>query len=179
MENMPSRSRTIATGPSMRMTTQAGGRGRVQRWATQQYRSNVSQLQPAEATQLFIAGQGFWTTSYLLDGVVDMSYFDQTATVNRTSRNDGAGRRLMRNSANAPLRRGQYNRTRSPRVEPIPFTVRAYDYFQHNQMNARGWAPRPSGRTSLQSLRCGRGLEEFRSPRASCSSLFLMKDIVR
>lgn len=98
--------------------------------------SNVSQYN-MQSNQLFIAGQGFWSTSYLLDGVVDMSYFDQTATVEtpveatdqvqiiRSSANaryDGA------NALNAVTKSGTDN-----------FHGRVYEYLQNEQFNARGY----------------------------------------
>ena len=88
MENTPSQS-SYRNGTFYAQTTQAG----VEPGSTLGYsniNSNVSQYNQ-QSNQLFIAGQGFWSTSYLLDGVIDMSYFDQTATVNDTHRGNPAG----------------------------------------------------------------------------------------
>ena len=89
MENTPSQS-SYRNGTFYAQTTQAG----VEPGSTLGYsniNSNVSQYNQ-QSNQFFIAGQGFWTTSYLLDGVVDMSYFDQTATVNTPIETTRAGR---------------------------------------------------------------------------------------
>jgi hypothetical protein len=74
MENTPSQS-SYRNGTFYAQTTQAG----VEPGSALGYSnigSNVSQYNQ-QSNQLFIAGQGFWSTSYLLDGVIDMSYFDQ------------------------------------------------------------------------------------------------------
>jgi len=117
-------------------TTQAG----VEPGSTLGYsniNSNVSQYNQ-QSNQLFIAGQGFWSTSYLLDGVVDMSYFDQTATVN-TPIDATQQVEIVRNSANA---RYDGANTLNAITKSGTQTIHgsAYEYLQNNQMNARGWA---------------------------------------
>jgi hypothetical protein len=98
--------------------------------------SNVSQYNQ-QSNQLFIAGQGFWSTSYLLDGVVDMSYFDQTATVS-TPAEATQQVEIIRNSANARYD-GANTLNALTKSGTETFHGRAYEYLQNNQMNARGW----------------------------------------
>lgn len=140
MENMPSNT-GYRNGLFYAQTTQAG----VEPGSQLGYNnigSNVSQYNQ-QSNQLFIAGQGFWATSYLLDGVVDMSYFDQTATVN-TPIEATQQVEIIRNSANA-----RYDGTNVLNAITKSGTEtihgRAYEYLQNNQMNARGWAAGPLG----------------------------------
>jgi hypothetical protein len=122
-------------------TTQAGVEPGSQ-LAENNIGSNVSQYNQ-QSNQLFIAGQGFWSTSYLLDGVVDMSYFDQTATVN-TPTEATQQVEIIRNSANARYDGANTLNaiTRSGTDTPHG---RVYEYLQNNQMNARGWNAGPLG----------------------------------
>jgi hypothetical protein len=140
MENTPSQS-SYRNGTFYAQTTQAG----VEPGSTLGYsniNSNVSQYNQ-QSNQLFIAGQGFWSTSYLLDGVIDMSYFDQTATVN-TPIETTQQVEIIRNSANARYD-GANTLNAITKSGTETFHGRAYDYFQNNQMNARGWAAGPLG----------------------------------
>ena len=122
-------------------TTQAG----VEPGSTLGYsniNSNVSQYNQ-QSNQLFIAGQGFWSTSYLLDGVIDMSYFDQTATVN-TPIDATQQVEIIRNSANARYDGANtLNAITKSGTETIHGSV--YENLQNNQMNARGWGAGPLG----------------------------------
>ncbi|MGB8847309.1 MAG: carboxypeptidase regulatory-like domain-containing protein [Terracidiphilus sp.] len=140
MENTPSQS-SYRNGTFYAQTTQAG----VEPGSTLGYsniNSNVSQYNQ-QSNQLFIAGQGFWSTSYLLDGVIDMSYFDQTATVNEPIEATQQVE-IVRNSANARYD-GANTLNAITKSGTETFHGRAYDYFQNNQMNARGWAAGPLG----------------------------------
>ena len=122
-------------------TTQAG----VEPGSTLGYsniNSNVSQYNQ-QSNQLVIAGQGFWSTSYLLDGVIDMSYFDQTATVN-TPIDATQQVEIIRNSANARYDGANtLNAITKSGTETIHGSV--YENLQNNQMNARGWGAGPLG----------------------------------
>ena len=140
MENTPSQS-SYRNGTFYAQTTQAG----IEPGSTLGYsniNSNVSQYNQ-QSNQLFIAGQGFWSTSYLLDGVIDMSYFDQTATVN-TPIETTQQVEIIRNSANARYD-GANTLNAITKSGTETFHGRAYDYLQNNQMNARGWAAGPLG----------------------------------
>jgi hypothetical protein len=140
MENTPSQS-SYRNGTFYAQTTQAG----VEPGSTLGYSnigSNVSQYNQ-QSNQLFIAGQGFWSTSYLLDGVVDMSYFDQTATVNEPIEATQQVE-IIRNSANARYD-GANTLNAITKSGTETFHGRAYDYVQNNQMNARGWSAGPLG----------------------------------
>jgi len=140
MENTPSQS-SYRNGTFYAQTTQAG----VEPGSTLGYsniNSNVSQYNQ-QSNQLFIAGQGFWSTSYLLDGVIDMSYFDQTATVNEPIEATQEVE-IVRNSANARYD-GANTLNAITKSGTETFHGRAYDYVQNNQMNARGWAAGPLG----------------------------------
>lgn len=122
-------------------TTQAG----VEPGSTLGYsniNSNVSQYNQ-QSNQLFIAGQGFWSTSYLLDGVVDMSYFDQTATVN-TPIDATQQVEIVRNSANARYDGANTLNAITKSGTDTPHGS-VYENLQNNQMNARGWAAGPLG----------------------------------
>lgn len=102
--------------------------------------SNVSQY-GMSTNELFIAGQGFWSTSYLLDGVVDMSYFDQVATVETPSEATEQVQ-IIRNSANA-----RYDGANAVNVltksGTTTFHGRAYEYLENNVFNARGYDAGP------------------------------------
>jgi len=104
--------------------------------------SNVSQYNQ-QSNQLFIAGQGYWSTSYLLDGVVDMSYFDQTATIN-TPAEATQQVEVIRNSANARYD-GANTLNAITKSGTETFHGRAYENLENNQMNARGWNAGPLG----------------------------------
>ena len=138
MENTPSQS-SYRNGTFYAQTTQAG----VEPGSTLGYsniNSNVSQYNQ-QSNQLFIAGQGFWSTSYLLDGVVDMSYFDQTATVNEPIEATQQVE-IIRNGANARYD-GANTLNAITKSGTETFHGRAYDYVQNNALNARGWAAGP------------------------------------
>ena len=155
MENTPSQS-SYRNGTFYAQTTQAG----VEPGSTLGYsniNSNVSQYNQ-QSNQLFIAGQGFWSTSYLLDGVIDMSYFDQTATVNEPIEATQQVE-IVRNSANARYD-GANTLNAITKSGTETFHGRAYDYFQNNQMNARGWAAGPLGELRYNLVRRGRRLED-------------------
>jgi len=140
MENTPSQS-SYRNGTFYAQTTEAG----VEPGSTLGYsniNSNVSQYNQ-QSNQLFIAGQGFWSTSYLLDGVIDMSYFDQTATVN-TPVEATQQVEIIRNSANARYD-GANTLNAITKSGTETFHGRAYDYVQNNQFNARGWQAGPLG----------------------------------
>ena len=98
--------------------------------------SNVSQYNQQSNT-VFIGGQGFWSSTYLLDGVVDMSYFDQTATVN-TPPAATEQVEIIRNSANARYD-GATALNAITKSGTTSFHGRVYEELQNNQMNARGW----------------------------------------
>ena len=99
--------------------------------------SNVSQYN-MQSNQLFIAGQGFWSSSYLLDGVVDMSYFDQTATV-QTPPEATQQVEIIRNSANARYDGANaLNAVTKSGTETFHGT--AYDNVQNNALNAKAYA---------------------------------------
>jgi hypothetical protein len=140
MENLPEQS-GYRNATFYAQTTQAG----VEPGSTLGYsniNSNVSQYNQ-QSNQLFIAGQGFWSSSYLLDGVIDMSYFDQTATVN-TPVDATQQVEIIRNSANARYDGANtLNAITKSGTETIHGS--AYDYVQNNQMNARGWSAGPLG----------------------------------
>ena len=104
--------------------------------------SNVSQYN-MQSNQLFIAGQGFWSTSYLLDGVVDMSYFDQTATV-QTPVEATQEVQVIRSSANARYD-GANALNALTKSGTETFHGRAYDYLENDAFNARGYAAGPLG----------------------------------
>jgi hypothetical protein len=102
--------------------------------------SNVSQYN-AQSNMLLIGGQGFWSSTYLLDGVVDMSYFDQTATVN-TPADATEQVEIIRNSANARYD-GATALNAITKSGTTSFHGRLYEQLQNNQMNARGWNAGP------------------------------------
>ena len=102
--------------------------------------SNVSQYN-MQSNQLFIAGQGFWSTSYLLDGVVDMSYFDQTATV-QTPSEATEQVEVIRSSANARYD-GANAVNALTKSGTETFHGRAYEYLQNNAFDARGYNAGP------------------------------------
>lgn len=86
---------------------------------------------------LYIGGQGPWVTTYLQDGVVDMNYFDQTATVappvEATQEVE-----VIRNNPNARYDGGSVVNVVS-KGGTEKFHGRAYEELQNNQMNARGY----------------------------------------
>jgi len=98
--------------------------------------SNVSQYN-MQSNQLFIAGQGFWSSTYLLDGVVDMSYFDQTATV-ETPAEATEQVEIIRSSANARYD-GANALNALTKSGTEQFHGRAYEYLQNDAFNARGY----------------------------------------
>jgi Carboxypeptidase regulatory-like domain len=98
--------------------------------------SNVSQYN-MQSNQLFIAGQGYWSSTYLLDGVVDMSYFDQTATV-QTPQEATEEVQIIRSSANARYD-GANALNALTKSGTNQFHGRAYEYLQNNAFNARGY----------------------------------------
>ena len=102
--------------------------------------SNVSQYN-MQSNQLFIAGQGFWSTSYLLDGVVDMSYFDQTATV-QTPSEATQQVEIIRSSANARYD-GANAVNALTKSGTTTFHGRAYEYLENDAFNARGYNAGP------------------------------------
>ena len=102
--------------------------------------SNVSQYN-MQSNQLFIAGQGYWSSSYLLDGVVDMSYFDQTATV-QTPSEATEQVEIIRNSANARYD-GANAVNALTKSGTTTFHGRAYEYLENDTFNARGYRAGP------------------------------------
>ncbi|MGH9599434.1 MAG: TonB-dependent receptor domain-containing protein, partial [Terracidiphilus sp.] len=98
--------------------------------------SNVSQYN-MQSNQLFIAGQGYWSTSYLLDGVVDMSYFDQTATVETPSEATEEVE-VIRNSANARYD-GANAVNALTKSGTDTFHGRVYEYLENDDFDARGY----------------------------------------
>jgi len=98
--------------------------------------SNVSQYN-AQSNTLLIGGAGFWSASYLEDGVVDMSYFDQQATV-QPPPEAVESTEVIRNSANA-----RYDGANVVNVVTKngtkQFHGRVYDYVENNVFNARGY----------------------------------------
>jgi hypothetical protein len=102
--------------------------------------SNVSQYN-MQSNQLFIAGQGYWSSSYLLDGVVDMSYFDQTATV-QTPSEATEQVQVIRNSANARYD-GANAVNALTKSGTDTFHGRVYEYLENNVFNARGYNAGP------------------------------------
>lgn len=96
--------------------------------------SNVSQYN-AQSNTLLIGGAGFWTASYLEDGVIDMSYFDQQATVQPPPEAVDQTE-VIRNSANA-----RYDGANVVNVVTkngtTTFHGRVYDYVENNVFNAR------------------------------------------
>jgi hypothetical protein len=97
--------------------------------------SNVSQYN-AQSNTLLIGGAGFWSASYLEDGVVDMSYFDQQATVQPPPEAVARRTEVIRNSANARYDGANVVNvvTKSGTTE---FHGRIYDYVENNVFNAR------------------------------------------
>ena len=97
--------------------------------------SNVSQYN-AQSNTLLIGGAGFWSASYLEDGVVDMSYFAQQATVQPPSE-AVESTEVIRNAANARYDGANVVNvvTKSGSNE---FHGRLYDYVQNNVFNAKG-----------------------------------------
>ncbi|MDR3792067.1 MAG: carboxypeptidase regulatory-like domain-containing protein [Terracidiphilus sp.] len=106
--------------------------------------NNISQYNQ-QSNALAIGGNGYWSASYLLDGVVDMSYFDQTATVN-TPPEATEQVEIIRNSANARYD-GANVLNAITKSGTEKFHGRAYDNVQNNAMNARGWGAGPLGET--------------------------------
>jgi Carboxypeptidase regulatory-like domain len=102
--------------------------------------SNVSQYN-MQSNQLFIAGQGYWSTSYLLDGVVDMSYFDQTATV-QTPPEATEQVQIIRNSGNARYD-GANDVNALTKSGTDTFHGRAYEYLENDAFDARGYNAGP------------------------------------
>ena len=103
--------------------------------------SNVSQYN-MQSNQLFIAGQGYWSSSYLLDGVVDMSYFDQTATV-QTPVEATQEVQIIRNSANARYD-GANALNALTKSGTETFHGRVYEYLENNALGvARGYNAGP------------------------------------
>ncbi|HEX4032079.1 MAG TPA: TonB-dependent receptor [Terracidiphilus sp.] len=98
--------------------------------------SNVQQYN-MQSNQLFIAGQGYWSSTYLLDGVVDMSYFDQTATV-QTPQEATEQVEIIRSSANARYD-GANALNALTKSGTNQFHGRAYEYLQNDALNARGY----------------------------------------
>jgi len=98
--------------------------------------SNVSQYN-AQSNTLLIGGAGYWSASYLEDGVVDMSYFDQQATVQPPPEATDQVQ-VIRNSANA-----RYDGANVVNVLTKSGTTelhgRIYDYVENNVFNARGF----------------------------------------
>lgn len=98
--------------------------------------SNVSQYN-AQSNTLLIGGAGYWSASYLEDGVVDMSYFDQQATVQPPPEATQEVE-VIRNSANA-----RYDGANVVNVVTKSgteqFHGRVYDYLENNVFNARGY----------------------------------------
>ena len=102
--------------------------------------SNVSQYNQ-QSNQLFIGGQGYWSSSYLLDGVVDMSYFDQTATV-ETPVEATAQVQIVRNGANARYD-GSNALNAITKSGTDVFHGRVYENLQNAAFNARGYNAGP------------------------------------
>jgi outer membrane receptor protein involved in Fe transport len=98
--------------------------------------SNVSQYN-AQSNTLLIGGAGYWSASYLEDGVVDMSYFDQQATVQPPPEATQEVE-VIRNAANARYDGANVVNvvTKSGTTE---FHGRLYDYVENNVFNARGY----------------------------------------
>jgi outer membrane receptor protein involved in Fe transport len=96
--------------------------------------SNVSQYN-AQSNTLLIGGAGYWSASYLEDGVVDMSYFDQQATV-QPPPEAVQQTEVIRNSANARYDGANVVNvvTKSGTTE---FHGRIYDYVENNVFNAK------------------------------------------
>ncbi len=102
--------------------------------------SNVSQYNQ-QSNQLFIGGQGYWSSSYLLDGVVDMSYFDQTATV-ETPVEATEQVEIVRNGANARYD-GSNALNAITKSGTDQFHGRVYEYLQNAAFDARGYNAGP------------------------------------
>lgn len=113
--------------------------------------SNVSQYN-AQSNTLLVGGAGFWSASYLEDGVVDMSYFDQQATVQPPSE-AVESTEVIRNSANARYDGSNVVNvvTKSGSNE---FHGRLYDYVQNNVFNTKGEIP-PSKIPHIRSNKFG------------------------
>jgi hypothetical protein len=96
--------------------------------------SNVSQYN-LQSNTLLIGGAGYWSASYLEDGVVDMSYFGQQATV-QPPPEAVQQTEIIRNSANARYDGANVVNvvTKSGTTE---FHGRVYDYVENNVFNAR------------------------------------------
>jgi hypothetical protein len=106
--------------------------------------SNVSQYN-LQSNTLLIGGAGYWSASYLEDGVVDMSYFGQQATV-QPPQEATQEVEVIRNSANARYDGANVVNvvTKSGTTE---FHGRIYDYVENNVFNARTY-----GSTSAPSI---------------------------
>ena len=102
--------------------------------------SNVSQYN-AQSNTLLVGGAGFWSATYLEDGVVDMSYFAQQATVQPPPEATQEVE-VVRNAANA-----RYDGTNVVNVVTKSgtnqFHGRVYDYVENNVFNARGFNAGP------------------------------------
>ncbi|MES2391209.1 MAG: carboxypeptidase regulatory-like domain-containing protein, partial [Acidobacteriota bacterium] len=98
--------------------------------------NNVSQYN-LQSNTLSIGGAGYWSTSYLEDGVVDMSYFGQQATVEPPPESTEQVE-IIRNAANA-----RYDGANVVNVVTksgtTQFHGRVYDYVENNVFNARGY----------------------------------------
>ena len=98
--------------------------------------NNVSQYN-LQSNALLIGGAGYWSASYLEDGVVDMSYFGQQATVEPPPEATEQVE-IIRNSANA-----RYDGANVVNVVTksgtTQFHGRVYDYVENNVFNARGY----------------------------------------
>lgn len=135
LENTPSES-SYRNAAFYAQTVQAGVQPGSQLGANN-IGSNVSQYN-MQSNQLFIAGQGYWSSSYLLDGVVDMSYFDQTATV-ETPVEATQEVQIIRNSANARYD-GANALNALTKSGTEQFHGRAYEYIENNALGvARGY----------------------------------------
>ncbi len=98
--------------------------------------SNVTQYNE-ESNGLLIGGQGTWATSYLQDGVVDMDYFDQTATVQPPPEATDEVE-VIRNNSNARYD-GSNVLSVVSKSGTEQFHGRVYDEVENNQFDARGY----------------------------------------
>lgn len=143
MENLPQY--TDSRGETFALQTQMVGVQLIEKPGAQPSTGNNVTNYNTWSNALYISGQGPWVTTYLQDGVVDMDYFDQTATVqppveatqevevirnNPNARYDGA------NVVNVVSKSGTDT-----------FHGRAYEELQNDKMNARGYNAGPLGET--------------------------------
>ena len=116
--------------------------------------SNVTQYNE-QSNSLLIGGQGYWTTTYLQDGVVDMAYFDQTATVQPPPEATEQVE-VIRNDANARYDGANVMSVVS-KSGTTSFHGRVYDEVENDIFNARGYNAGPLKETRFNQFGANAG----------------------